>query len=295
MAEAFGIVAGAAGLAAAFEPCVQCFLYIQLARNFGKDFATCQIKLDVLRVRLTRWGLAVGLGENPNPQAPAPVPQITATEKEVAVLKEVLQSLQDDLEEARRKSEKVKGRLPESTAQEIGDPDAELSEGPRRIHQTLAKVFSRRDKCRPNLLDKASWALYRKGDFENLIDDITTHMGNLESVFPAMETAVLQQALVQTSKQELSSIDDKEDLKLLSTMAGTSDIALVQAVNDIIKSKGDTWRNIDVNTTNAFNHLGHNFGSRETWSGSSTWERINITGSGGKNHLGHNINISGVD
>ena len=37
MAEAFGIFAGAAGLAGLFTPCVECFEYVQFGRNFGQD------------------------------------------------------------------------------------------------------------------------------------------------------------------------------------------------------------------------------------------------------------------
>lgn len=70
MAEVFGIVAGAASLAGLFTPCVECFEYIHLGRHFGKDYEACQIKLDVVALRLSRWGLTVGLGENPNLDSP---------------------------------------------------------------------------------------------------------------------------------------------------------------------------------------------------------------------------------
>jgi hypothetical protein len=293
MAEVFGIVAGAAGLAAAFEPCVTCFGYLQLARHFGKDFESCQIKLDVLRVRLSRWGLAVGLGENPNPNAPPITPQVTATAKELAVLEDVLNRLLEDLEEARQKSQKFKDRTKDSAALQVDDPATQLSERPHRIHILLSTVVSRRKPKRATFGQKVSWALYRKGDFENLIDDITTHMGELESVFPAAGTAILQNALVQTSKTEVSTLDDKADLKLLSEIAGTSDITLVEAVNQIMKTKGDTWRNVDIDTTKeAFNQLGSNYGAGEKRTGGNLYDGIKIRGSG-TNHLGDNIGTTG--
>ena len=35
MAESFGIVAGAVGIAAAFTACVDCFGYVRFARHYG--------------------------------------------------------------------------------------------------------------------------------------------------------------------------------------------------------------------------------------------------------------------
>ena len=46
MAEAFGLVAGAIGVGAAFNNCVTSFEHIQLARDFGNGFERCQIQLD---------------------------------------------------------------------------------------------------------------------------------------------------------------------------------------------------------------------------------------------------------
>lgn len=55
MAEPFGIVAGAIGIASAFTACVDCFEYVQFGRHFGRDFQTNQLALDCARLRLTWW------------------------------------------------------------------------------------------------------------------------------------------------------------------------------------------------------------------------------------------------
>jgi hypothetical protein len=64
MAEPFGIVAGAVGIAAAFTACVDCFEYIQLGRHFGRDHQTDLLSLNCARLRLTRWGQAVNIFED---------------------------------------------------------------------------------------------------------------------------------------------------------------------------------------------------------------------------------------
>lgn len=54
MAEAAGLAASVIALAGLFNNTVECFEFIQLGRNFGKNFQTSQLKLDNARLRLSR-------------------------------------------------------------------------------------------------------------------------------------------------------------------------------------------------------------------------------------------------
>ena len=69
MAEPFGIVAGAIGIASAFTACVDCFEYVQCGAqcgcHFGRDFETSQLALNCARLRLTRWGESVNIYDDP--------------------------------------------------------------------------------------------------------------------------------------------------------------------------------------------------------------------------------------
>ena len=67
--EPVGLKIGIAGLAGAFTACVDCFEYIQLGRQFGQDYGNCLLKLDVAKLRLSRWGVAMGLGPELTSQA----------------------------------------------------------------------------------------------------------------------------------------------------------------------------------------------------------------------------------
>ena len=64
MAETAGLVVGVVALAGLFNTTVECFEFVQLGRNFGKDFQTSQLKLDNARLRLSRWGKSLGLVED---------------------------------------------------------------------------------------------------------------------------------------------------------------------------------------------------------------------------------------
>ncbi|KAI1068455.1 hypothetical protein LB507_004343 [Fusarium sp. FIESC RH6] len=65
MAEVFGAVAGAISVTALFNECIDCFHYIQIARHFGQDFSRYQLRLDVARCRLSRWGAAANVNNDP--------------------------------------------------------------------------------------------------------------------------------------------------------------------------------------------------------------------------------------
>ena len=61
--EAIGFTIGAAGLVETFTACVDCFDYIRIGRRLGRDYETSVIKLDLIRLRFTRWGEATGLSQ----------------------------------------------------------------------------------------------------------------------------------------------------------------------------------------------------------------------------------------
>ena len=74
MAEPFGIATGAVGIAAAFTACVDCFGYVQLGRHFRRDFQTNALALNYARLRLTRWGQAVNIYDDPKLDRPDATP-----------------------------------------------------------------------------------------------------------------------------------------------------------------------------------------------------------------------------
>lgn len=59
--EPTGLAVGIIALAGLFNNAVDCFEYVQLGRSFGTNFQTSLFKLDNARLRLSRWGQAVGL------------------------------------------------------------------------------------------------------------------------------------------------------------------------------------------------------------------------------------------
>ena len=64
MAEPFGIIISALGVAGLFNSCVDCFEYIQLGRHFGTG--RCE-------TRLSRWGEAVKINDDPRFHSSTPI------------------------------------------------------------------------------------------------------------------------------------------------------------------------------------------------------------------------------
>jgi hypothetical protein len=262
MAEVFGIVAGAAGLAGLSMPCVECFEYIRLGRHFGKDYEACQIKLDVIALRLSRWGLLVGLSENPNPNSPPIQPQVVATQKELKILAKVLNKLLRDLQEAKKRSEEYEADSDDednAVDTQVCDPNTQLNGRFKLLHITTTGLVAKRKQKGANFWQKTKWALHEKKAFDRLIDDLTSYMDSLENVFAAQKT-LIDGALASTSSTEVSGLSDNEDLKLLATIAGSSDKALVEAVESTLAAKGDTWKNFEVSGEDALfrAHIGNN-------------------------------------
>lgn len=181
MAEAFGVVAGAMGIAGLFNNCVDCFEYITLARNFDRDFQTAQLRLDLARVRFTRWGEVVGV----NPRSGLDIPSRQAQEVAAKVLWQIFVLF----DESARVSDKFSGEqqqrqtpltgsgtAPTTLAVDMYDPGADRSVV--ELHSKLSEL-ARRRKRRVGLVAKAKWALHRGKYLDRLIDQITSLVDQL--------------------------------------------------------------------------------------------------------------------
>ncbi|CAG8954582.1 hypothetical protein HYFRA_00004499 [Hymenoscyphus fraxineus] len=296
MAETFGVVAGIVGLAGAFSGCVDCFEYIQLGRRFAQDYGACQLKLDILSLRLSRWGLAVGLSDNSNENGRVQ-PKVTATEQELQRLADVLEELYEDLREASKKSERFRTKTERNATTEnsnqclqVLDPEKELRNDYRLLHVSTTNIVARRKRndLKSGFWNNTKWALYEKKAFDHLVDNITGHIDTLENVFPAVN-----EALAETSKAELSGITDDDDLKLLAITAGDSDKTLVETVKKTLAERGDTWTDFNISLEESGQvQVGHEFGAGMRPTAASSWSTFKIGGKG-FTQVGHRFSGGG--
>ncbi|KAI8628106.1 prion-inhibition and propagation-domain-containing protein [Xylariaceae sp. FL1651] len=214
MAEVFGIISGAVGIASVFSTCVECFDYIQIGRRFGKDFQTELLTLSLLKLRLSRWGEAVHVYEDPQLGRPE------ATKAEIAVAKDTLYQILVLFADSEKVSTKY--RLTAQPGEDLSalsgsDLEAKLGALDNRMRQLAAK----RQK-HASFAKITRWALYDKEHYARLVEGITKLIEGLEQAFPALDART---SLVQRDVEEIIQGENgkKEEqgaaLKLLQELA----------------------------------------------------------------------------
>ena len=229
--EPVGLAAGVAGLAGVFTACVECFEYIQLGRKFGQDYGKCLLKLDAEKLRMSRWGVAMGLG----PQSSLK-PQVSISEEESKLARRLLEQIMDSFRDAERVSERFrKDSITQKTGTEdlvVYDAGSSLNPSYQRLHLTMRELASQRQN-RTSLRNKTTWALYEKKKFDHMIADVTVFISKLVELFPAAQEH--QKALCEA---EVSAISEIQDLALLNEIACDDNTMLAAEVKKEIDSHG---------------------------------------------------------
>ncbi|KAH7150555.1 30 kDa polypeptide [Dactylonectria estremocensis] len=220
MADPFGIVSGALGVAGLFNNCVDCFEYIQLARRFGHDYERCQLRLDVAKNRLARWGSGVGINYDPRFQSEAP------SDKSVKLARSLLEEVLSQFQRAYKISQRY-----EITADDkdlVVFTPSELNPSTRKLHRRLKDIVKQRHDS-TSLVKKTAWALYDKKNLEAVVGNIATSIDELELVFP------IEMACKQMVEMEIEEITDEPSLKAIKDAAESVDVPLVVAANEKLK------------------------------------------------------------
>jgi len=230
MAEPFGIVAGAVGIASAFTACVDCFEYIQFGRRFGRDFQTDQLALSCTRLRLTRWGESVNIYNDPS----LGKPEATVTEIQVAkdTLLQIL-VLFADTEDISKKYKLAAKAGEDLSSFSMADIDPTLV----TLDNKMKGLALKRQKG-SRFLKLTSWAVYHRAEFQYLIDSITLLIDNIEKLFPA------PQAQITLARQEVAEFGNKEFVKLVEDAAKGVDSLLQKAAQEVLT--GHQYLNVVV-------------------------------------------------
>ncbi|KAI0806507.1 prion-inhibition and propagation-domain-containing protein [Xylaria sp. FL0064] len=230
--EAFGTIASALSVAALFNSCVNCFEYIQLGRHFGRDYERCQLKLDIAKTRLSRWGQAVAINEDP--RFATDRPQDTPFQQVQAILEEIGQLFSTLQKASKRYAIGAKPEDLEVLQSQDMQPVAQ------RLHNRLNAVVGLRQKQRQkktSFLKKAAWALYDAKNFEKLVEQITGFIDDLETLFPVEDA---RHTLVEMEIEEIK--EDEPSLKVLQSAAEDTDSVLSEVVAERLEACGSQNR-----------------------------------------------------
>lgn len=213
MAEVFGTVAAALSVAALFNNCVDCFEYVQLGRNFGRDYERCRLKLDIAQTRLSRWGLAVAINEDSRYvtalPADAPMRQLKSILEEIELLFQSVQKTSNRYALTAGPDDLVVGQ------------DGDMQAIFQRLHGRLRETVRQRQK-KTSLWKKASWALYDGKNFDRLIEQVTGFVDDLEKIWPV---EAVRRQLVQLEVEE---VNDEPALAAIQNAATHVDSILAE-------------------------------------------------------------------
>ncbi|KAK0762653.1 hypothetical protein N5P37_005471 [Trichoderma harzianum] len=221
MAENFGIATGALSVAALFNNCVATFEYIQLGRHFGEDFQRYQLKLDVAKTRLRRWGEAVGVNTDIRFASAAP------SDKAVKDALGILEDIADCFESAQKKSRRYAERADKKELTIHNNND--MSPIFQRLHKRSQDIARQRQKG-ISIVKKAAWPLYDIKSLENIVNQISSWVDELEKLFS------IEASCQKSIEIEIEEVHDELSLKALKDAARDIDPALEHAVERKVES-----------------------------------------------------------
>ncbi|KAF2196193.1 small s protein [Delitschia confertaspora ATCC 74209] len=254
MAEVAGLTVGVIALAGLFNNTIECFEFIQLGRNFGKNFQTSQLKLDNARLRLSRWGYSLGL--NDNIQDEQSLPQRFSSCQNIHQASALLRQIDDLFADAEGVSEKYKNRAKVGEGSlTTYDPRTDLEPANANLHIKLRELSIARQN-RTGLRKKARWALYEEKRFRRLIEDINELVNDLVELFPASRTS--QQQLCE---EEVSEIGRQEGISVLRDIAAEQDKDLEEALAKVASDARGSQNVVFSGNNNTGFQLGYNSGS----------------------------------
>ncbi|KAK4142226.1 prion-inhibition and propagation-domain-containing protein [Dichotomopilus funicola] len=269
MAEVFGIVSGTAGIVSVFSTCMECFDYVQTGRRFGKDFQVDLLTLSLLKLRLSRWGEAVQIYDDPKLGHPE------ATDTDVQLAENTLRQILVLFEDSNNISNKY--RLEARQGEDL-TPLTRGEMEPRfaAIDNKMKALAERRQKS-TGFRKLASWALYHRDRYNDLVEGITKLVDNLEQAFPAPEKA---NALAKTDTEQISAgppAEQKDTLKLLGFLAAKVDGAVGAKAVKAVEAAANQGISIgSVDTTDKARFRSGDFVST-AWKGETSLPQSGIT------------------
>ncbi|KAK2772620.1 small s protein [Colletotrichum kahawae] len=212
--KAFGIVTGALSVAALFNSCVDCFDYIQLGRRFGHDYPMCQLKLDVARARLSRWGEAACVNED------AVFDTNTPDAQTIQLAQSILEEIHDLFQAAYKTSRRYERTAKPEDLVLCEEKDLTLVFS--KLHDRLKGIAHRRQND-TGLVKKTTWALHDGRELERTIDRITGFVDDLEKLFPVEATCR------RLAEMEIEGVEDESALAVLNEAAQNIDKTMLDA------------------------------------------------------------------
>jgi hypothetical protein len=240
MTEPFGVVAGAINVAGAFTTCVDVFGYVQAGRHFARDYQTGHLMLNLLGLRLSRWGRAVDVYNDPQ------LGNASATTSETQAAKDTIMQILVLFEASKKTSKKYKHKGSATSGIASGLPlGAGLGEpeglAVLALSNKMRALAIERQKG-TSLVKLVSWIIKDKPELDQLISSISGLLSQLEALFPAP-----REAQEQLAREEVANIDgNNEEIQALNSASGGVDPVLHDAAKTSGAAIGHRYKDIEI-------------------------------------------------
>lgn len=233
-----------------FNDAVQSFEYIQMGSNFGQSFQTSLLKLDVVRLRLTRWGQSVGLANVDGDMKQLHMTNLAPEDQEQ--VQDLLAQILELFAEAEAASKRLRRRNPTLKAL---DPAEELDGVSASLHQKMEDLAKKR-QGKSELEQDQVTILYEEKNFARLIEDISELVDGLVDLFPG-----IQEEQRKLCEEEVSGLNASEGaLSLLKEVAAGQDKLLSDTVVKVIQSTTTYTNSVVFSGPNSGFQIGNNSG-----------------------------------
>ncbi|KAK0760016.1 hypothetical protein N5P37_007094, partial [Trichoderma harzianum] len=232
------------------------FSQIQLAREFESEFERYQPKLDLIQLRLSRWGEIVKLNNNSNiasKDLATPVNRGEGLENPKGdPTTGILLEIRDTVAKAQRDARKIKSG---TSSDQLLDAEVCLPADLRGLHTRFKGLLSKRTSQTVKVVEGLKWAFYKRDHFDRFIADISSLTDNLEGLLPEGD----RQKLWELSSDECEGIN-KPNLEELKDIAQDCDPIIENASGEALRNARGGANNV-TQTHNIGNVLGFNNGN----------------------------------
>ncbi|KAK1255065.1 hypothetical protein MKX08_009060 [Trichoderma sp. CBMAI-0020] len=243
-----------------FSNIVQSFGHIQMGANFQRSFNVNLLKLDVVCLRLARWGQSVGLANFDGAKSLQLTKLAPGNREQVQNLLSQIMELFADAKAASKRFEKRNRNV---TLPAL-DPIEELDGVSALLHEKIQDLVKKRQGKFESELDE--WTLHEEKSFTRLIEDIGELVDNLIELFPG-----IQEEQRKLCEEEVSEMRNKRvRLSLVKDVAAGQDKLLSDTAAKAMRSATTYSKSVVFSGVNSGLQIGNNSGQIsnvrfETW------------------------------
>lgn len=232
-------LSGVVSLAGYFNNAVDNINYVQIYRNFDKDFGHDMIQLEILAMQLSRWGSSIGLNKVKDDQS-----QILVSHRE------------DDVDLAEKTVKKILERYKEAEVifnqifdskrdNNLAQSQVNAPAGIVAVTQRMRMISNSRIGKVP-LSAKAKWSILKRDQFLKLVHGISELTEKLVANFPG-DVEAQEQLCEEDAVQIKEAAGGVADLNTVKEAAKILDRKLYEALERIDRNSVQVWNPQSIN------------------------------------------------